>query len=302
MTAEQMLRNLSVPTEKVDVVIDSDAANELDDQFAISYLLRSDQKLNTVALYAAPFGWEKNARYAMEKSYDEIVKLLGLAELKLPVFYGAHRYLESENDPIISDAARDLAERAEGYSPDKPLYVVAIGAITNVASAILLNPKVIENTVVVWLGGNAHHYHNTDEYNMCQDIAAVRTVIKSGVPFVQLPCAGVVSAFTVSNTDFERWFKGKNPLADYLYKNAVAVAERKNVQKAWSRGVCDVTAVGWLLNDDNRFMLSRIIPRQLPNYDKQYLPPEKGAKPMSYVYYIKRDALFNDLIEKICDR
>ena len=37
------------------VVIDTDAFNEIDDQFAISYLLANGDKLNTVALYAAPF-------------------------------------------------------------------------------------------------------------------------------------------------------------------------------------------------------------------------------------------------------
>ena len=36
MTNEQRIRNLSVPTGKVDVVLDTDAFNEIDDQFAIA--------------------------------------------------------------------------------------------------------------------------------------------------------------------------------------------------------------------------------------------------------------------------
>ena len=40
MTKEQYVKNLSVPTGKVDVVLDTDAFNEIDDQFAIAYLLR----------------------------------------------------------------------------------------------------------------------------------------------------------------------------------------------------------------------------------------------------------------------
>lgn len=300
MLQTQYLKNLSVPCGMVDVVIDSDAANELDDQFAISYLLRSTEKLNTVALYAAPYGWERGAKEAMERSYQEIHTLLNLTNMKKPVFYGSHKYLDDETTPVVSDAALDLATRANTYSPENPLYVIAIGAITNVASAILLNKAVAENTVVVWLGGNAHHYHDAAEYNLCQDIAAVRVVMNSGVPFVQLPCAGVVSAFTVSNTDFEYWFKGKNPLADYLYKKAISIGVRDTCFKAWSRGICDVAAVGWLLNDDNRLMLSRIISRRLPDYEKQYLPETKTAPLMCYVYHINRDALFNDLIEKLC--
>ena len=78
MTYEQRIRNLSVPKGKVDVVIDTDAYNECDDQFAISYLLKSKGKLNTVAIYAAPFynHLVKSAKEGMEKSYDEILNVL----------------------------------------------------------------------------------------------------------------------------------------------------------------------------------------------------------------------------------
>ena len=55
MTKEQYLKNLNVPSGRVDVILDTDAYNEIDDQFAISYLLLSEEKLNTVGLCAAPF-------------------------------------------------------------------------------------------------------------------------------------------------------------------------------------------------------------------------------------------------------
>lgn len=72
MTNEQRIRNLSVPKGKVDVVLDTDAYNEIDDQFAIAYLLRSKEKLNTKAIYAAPFSSEKSngPKDGMEKSYQ----------------------------------------------------------------------------------------------------------------------------------------------------------------------------------------------------------------------------------------
>ena len=54
MTNEQRIKNLSVPRGTVDVVLDTDAYNEIDDQFAISYLIKSKERLNTKAIYAAP--------------------------------------------------------------------------------------------------------------------------------------------------------------------------------------------------------------------------------------------------------
>lgn len=300
MTIEQRIKNLSVPEGIVDVVLDTDAYNEIDDQFAISYLIKSKEKLNTKAIYAAPFFNEKSVspKDGMEKSYHEILKLLSISEEKCDVFKGSERYLDNENTPVISPAAQDLAKRAENYSPEKPLYVIAIGAITNIASAILLNPNVSENTVVIWLGGHAHHYHHTKEFNMYQDVAAARVVMQSGVPFVQLPCMGVVDSFTVSKPELEFWLKGKNPLADYLAQNAIDEAERYARGKAWTRVIWDVTAVAWLMNDSQQFMESRMIPTPIPTYDNFYATNYNGT-PMRYVYSIKRDNLMTDLFQKL---
>lgn len=135
-----LVRRLEKPKGPVDVVIDTDAYNEIDDQYAISYLVKKSDKLKLQALYAAPFFNDKSTgpEDGMEKSYQEILKLLklmGRSDLSEKVYRGSVRYLPSETEPVQSDAAKDLAERAMGYTPEKPLYVVAIGAITNVASA-----------------------------------------------------------------------------------------------------------------------------------------------------------------------
>ena len=300
MNFEQKMKNLSVPKGKIDVVLDTDAYNEIDDQFAIAYLLRSKEKLNTKAIYAAPFHNAKSSGPldGMEKSYAEILKLQALLGENIITFKGSGEYLTDEQTPVMSPAALDLAERVKGYSPENPLYVVAIGAITNIASAILLNPQVAENTVVVWLGGHALHFSDTAEFNMVQDIAAARVVMNSGVPFVQLPCIGVVSSFTISKPELEYWFSGKNDIADYLAENTIKEADSYASGKPWTRVIWDVTAVAWLLNDDDKFMKSRILPMSVPSYDSQYVECTDGNF-MRYVYIIDRDRLLEDVINKI---
>ena len=300
MNYEQRIKNLSVPEGKIDVIIDTDTYNEIDDQFAVSYLLKSSDKLNTKAIYAAPFLNDRSTSPAdgMEKSYNEILKLLDLAEEKVDVFKGSDSFLKDETTPVVSAAAKDLAERVKNYSPSNPLYIVAIGAITNIASAILLNPEVAENTVVVWLGGHALHYHDTKEFNMYQDVAAARVIAQSGVPYVMLPCCGVVSSFTISEPELTAWFIGQNKLADYLARNTIEEAKKYATTKVWTRCIWDVTAVAWLLNDNERFMKSRIVPTPIPTYDNYYAVNNNGL-PMRYVYYIERDTLMNDLINKL---
>ena len=133
---------------------------------------------------------------------------------------------------------------------------------------------------------------------MYQDVAAARVVMQSGVPFVQLPCMGVVSNFTVSKPELEFWLKGRSVLTDYLAENTIKEADSYAKGTAWTRVILDVTAVAWLLNDSERFMESRIIPTPIPTYDNFYAT-DFNSYPMRYVCNIKRDALMTDLFRKL---
>ncbi len=301
MTKEQFLENLEVPAGPIDVVLDTDAFNEIDDQFAIAYMFRYAEKLRVQAIYAAPFHnhHSNGPEEGMERSYDEIIKLLGMLGEEVPVYKGSRRFMSDETHHVTSPAAADLVRRAKAYSPENPLYVVAIAAITNVASALLIDPSIAENIVIVWLGGHARHYTDTAEFNMRQDYYAARIVMGSGAPFVQLPCDGVVSEFTISGPELEYWLVGKNELSDYLARNVLHEATLiYDTARTWAKAVWDVTAVAWLVNDGDRFMESRVEPTYLPGYNGQY---EEIActHPMRYVYKINRDALMGDLIEKL---
>ena len=109
MNKEQYFKNLTTPKGKIDIILDTDAYNEIDDQFAISYMLKSKHKFNVKGLCAAPF-FNINSDSAgdgMNRSYFEILKLLELAEmdeLKNMVYKGSEDYLPDENTPVESDA------------------------------------------------------------------------------------------------------------------------------------------------------------------------------------------------------
>lgn len=297
----RLIRRLEKPKGRVDVVIDTDTYNEIDDQYALSYLIKSDEKLDLKAIYAAPFFNEKSTGPAdgMEKSYREIMNVLTLLEredLKEHVYRGSTEYLPSETEPVISDAAKDLAERAMNYTEEHPLYVVAIAAITNVASALLLNPDIKNRIVLIWLGGNATNWPDNKEFNLYQDVAGARIVFGCGVPLVQLPCMGVVSAFTTSGPELEYHLRGKNKLCDYLVNVTTTEAAACNGGPVWTRPIWDVTAVAWLLDGD--FEEDCLIHSPIPEYDNRYAF-DINRHFIKYVYHIKRDKLFADLFVKL---
>lgn len=305
MTQAQFLRNLEVPDRVVDVVLDTDTYNEIDDQFAVAYLLRMPERARVCGLTAAPFLNARSTSPAdgMEKSYQELHRILTLAgrdDLLNRTFRGSERFLPDENTPVPSEAATFLAELSASHTADDPLYIVAIGAITNVASAFLLRPEMKDSTVVVWLGGHARSWVDTREFNMMQDVAAARVIFGSGVPLVQLPCIGVVDRFLTTRYELEHWLGGKNALCDYLVQNTVGEAERYAAGRPWSRVIWDVTAVAWLVNDGGRYLHTRLVPAPIPEYDDRYADaPERHL--MRVADRVDRDALFADLVRRLTE-
>ena len=191
MSDEEMLRRLTLPEGRLDMVLDTDTYNEVDDQFALAYCLLSPERLSVQAVYAAPFFNDRSTgpEDGMEKSFDEIVRLLGKMGRSADgfVYKGSRAFMPDAITPVDSPAARDLIARAMARPDDDPLYVVAIGAITNVASAILLEPRITRKIVVVWLGGNPTSFPYAKEFNLSQDVHASNIMLDCGVPFIMIP-------------------------------------------------------------------------------------------------------------------
>src|SRR5689334_2312477 len=194
-------------------VLDTDTFNEIDDQFAVVYAVLSPAQIRLEALYAAPFENERSTGPAdgMVKSYDEIRRLLDrLPGPHPPVLHGSRSWLPTEPSP----ASEDLIARAR--AGDEPLYVLTIGAPTNVAAALQAAPDIAERIVVVWLGGNPRYWHQAVEFNVYQDMAASRVLLDSGVPLVHVPCRNVAEHLRTTKTEIEAYARRTGPIGDYL--------------------------------------------------------------------------------------
>ncbi|HUV13743.1 MAG TPA: nucleoside hydrolase [Acidobacteriota bacterium] len=297
LAMEKRVRSLApVEGHPIRMVLDTDTYNEIDDQFALVYSLLSPE-LEVEAVYAAPF---HNSRSegpgdGMEKSYEEILRILGKMGLEPEgfSFRGSTDFLRDLSKPHRSPAALDLVARAKQSSPEKPLYVVAVGAITNVASAILIEPEIIHNIVVVWLGGNGLDWPHQREFNFQQDLLASRTVFDSGVPLVQLPCTPVVTHFLTTVPEMERYLSGKGPTAEYLLE---IFKDYHEDHFAWSKVLWDMTAVAWVINPS--WLPSNLV--HTPIVTDQYTFSFDDSRHfMRSVYFVKRDPIFRDFFEKV---
>ena len=291
------IKKLAPPTGKIKMVLDTDTYNEVDDQFALAYALLSPEKIDLLAVYAAPFHNNRStsAGDGMEKSYEEILRLLKFMDKPADgfAFRGSNRYLEDIKTPVKSPAVDDLIKKAMASSSDNPLYVVPIGCITNIASAILTEPKISEKIVVVWLGGNALYWPHQREFNLQQDVLAAQVVFNSGVPFITLPCQNVVSHLHTTIPELKYYLEGKNELSDYLYK---IVLEYSGGQKAWSKVIWDVSAIAWLVNPN---WVSTDLVHSPILTDQKTFSIDHSRHFMRMATSLNRDAIFRDLFEKL---
>lgn len=291
------LARLQPPTGKVRMVLDTDTYNEVDDQFALVHALLSPDRLSVEAIYAAPYFNDRSTGPAdgMEKSYEEIHRLL--EKLNWPqrdfVYRGATAYLDPSLTPQASDVTRDLIARALASPDDDPLYVVAIGAITNIASAVLLEPKIIEKIVIVWLGGHALHWPNTREFNLKQDVVAARVLFDCGVPFVLIPCMGVVSHLHTTIPELDAYVAGRGAIGDYLVE---IVKGYHDDHRGWSKVIWDISTIAYLL--DASWTPSYLVHSPVLT-DQVTWSVDPRRHLIRYVHHIERDPIFRDLFEKL---
>jgi purine nucleosidase len=295
VTEEHRVRLLSAePAAPVRMVLDTDARNEIDDQFALVHVLLAPERARLEAVYAAPFcnGRVASPAEGMRESEAEIRRVTGLLpERQVPVLSGSERWLSDAGVPVASAAASDLIERAR--AGDSPLYVVAIGAPTNVASALLADPGLAGRVVVVWLGGHAPNSGTAAEFNLRQDPAASRVLLDSGVPLVLVPCLGVADRMITTKGEIDRYVRPAGNigalLAD-LYDDYVPDEPGR------SKVIWDLAATAWVLHRNwlgAEFTTSPILTSGL-TWSRD---PQRHL--ILSVTHVGRDQIFGDLFRRL---
>ncbi|MBR2632237.1 MAG: nucleoside hydrolase [Lentisphaeria bacterium] len=300
ISAELRKSRLEIPQKKVRAILDTDTYNEIDDQFALTFALMAKDKLDLRAVTAAPFFNTHSTGPAdgMERSYQEILNIFSLMGISPDgmVFRGSTGYLPAPETPVESDAARRIIELAKEAEQDgEVLYVLAIGAITNVASAILLAPEIIRNIVVVWLGGHAFEWHGkNDEFNLYQDVPAAQVIFDSRVPFVMFPCSMVTDHLLTTEPELKARCKNSGRIGEYLYTHTYEEMLRCGHD---SRVIWDIVTVAYFVCPEA--IQSIIRPTAKLNDDGSYDLSDTSRHEMRYAYALNRDIIFRKLFESL---
>ena len=282
----------------ITAVLDTDTYNEIDDQFALAYALLAREAVDLRAVIAAPFSNDRAATPAegMRLSYEEICRILALFG-KAPerfAWKGSGSYLPAPRTPVESEGAHRIIElaraaRAEG----KKLHVLAIAAITNVASALLLAPEIAKDIVIVWLGGNDLHYPGTKEFNLRQDVPAAQVVFDSGAPLVWIPCRSVASHLDITLAELGPALAPAGELGKFLYGRTEELIKLRDIP---SKVIWDISTVAYFSVPGA--CTAQTIPAPVLGDDKSW-NPAAGRHDIVMVRALDREAVFADLFTKL---
>lgn len=244
-----------------------------------------------------------NPDEGMELSYQEILTVFDKLNEDPTgrVFRGSPGYLTSLDAPIRSESAEFIIERALAQD-DRPLYVAAIGCLTNIASALLMAPEIASRIVVLWTSTYPSFVNlsNAPSLNLVQDVLASQLIYNCGVPLVFLPGYYVGEQLKLSLADMEAYVRGRGKIGDYLYHlythNPIHPLFAINDHYARTWVIWDVINIAWLLE-------AEWVPSQLVRaprlQDDLYWAPERNKHLMREAHGIDRDAIFRDFFRKL---
>ncbi|MBO7449735.1 MAG: nucleoside hydrolase [Clostridiales bacterium] len=202
--------------KKIRVIVDTDAACEADDPFAIAHALMSP-KLIVKGITAEHF----NAEGSVDRSYEEIRTILEAMDKDVPFFRGEEGQMGNVDLENISEASEFIINEALSDDPH-PLFVLCQGAITNVAVAIKKRPNIISKMTVIWIGthGAGDVKAPFREFNAGNDVEAANLVLRSGVKLWLVPST-VYSTITIGIAEVERKIYPCGEIGRHLFENMI---------------------------------------------------------------------------------
>lgn len=284
---------------KINVILDTDITNEIDDQFALVYLLKSLKNIKLEAITLAPFSQNRFSEFKslednFKLSYDCTIKILDMMNLKkyMKVIYKGGDFIKNSKD--MNDASLKMVEIAR---KNEKTIIIAIGAISNVAKALLFAPDIIPKVEVVWLGGHSFLQDKNDEYNFRQDVEAVRAVFNSKVKLTVIPCKNVAEVLSVTIYELEHFIKNKSEIGKFLYEITANMKDRKKeIKKENAKVIWDISAVAYVINP-GWFNVTRVSPPKI--LDDLSYQMTKNKHKLNVVNHINRNEIFNDFYTKM---
>lgn len=279
--------------ERIHTILDTDADNEADDLFALTYLLKSQNRFILDAVTIAPYYHENgiSIKEGIEESYKVCKDIFNLSDIDSSnmIFKGSTDYLKNgyleENDAI--------KKMVDIITKNKITYIIAVGAITNIAVLLKLHPEIKNKIKIIWLGGHSLMNCDNREYNFKQDVLAVEFVFNSGVDITVIPCDGVASNLTTSIYELKHHLDNNDKLNKYICDRFYNDGKHGIMDR---RVIWDISAIAYLINPYWFDIKSVSLP--IINEDLSYVFTN-CSNTINFAIKLNQDSIYKDFFNKM---
>ncbi|MBN1672051.1 MAG: nucleoside hydrolase [Kiritimatiellae bacterium] len=240
MQAERCVPDVPAAGRRLRLLVDTDAANEIDDLYAVALALRAPDRFRLEGFVATHFSHKPGST---EESYALLLEELRLAGEAgvYPVKRGGDP-MQYAGVPSESEGADFIIERALVGSPADPLWVVCLGAATNLAAAILKAPEIAPRVRYVFHARNEMNWPaRTTQFNVANDVLAARTLLQIDVPLVWFDTG---TALRIPFEETERRLAPLGALGTFLHE----YRRKRPHFMSPDKGFYDVGDIAWLID------------------------------------------------------
>lgn len=286
--AERQVPEIPPCGERIRVIIDTDAACEIDDLYAIALAVLAQERFEIEGFVAAHFG-DAGGPDGVEKSLAAIQTVLDRAGMagRFPVKRGSHP-LQYSTEPEDSEGVDFILQRASAKVDDRPLWIISLGACTDVACAYLKRPEIADRVVVLW-HGRTQWPDKAWNFNAYNDLKAVRILFSSNLPLILFDTG---TELYCPMDESEREIKPHGRLGGYLhefrYRNAYFQSPKK--------GFFDLGDIAAIF--DPSLVQSEVVAAPSVNWDMLYNHRQTHGR-MLRIHQIDRDGTFALLYAKL---
>jgi purine nucleosidase len=277
---------ISCFAEKRKVWIDADTGNEMDDLYAIARVLM-DTTVEVVGISSAHFN---NVELLTEKQWNSYpTKKINTAKLSQDLNEKLLEYLNKMNiphppgaskmighawgqtDPRDSPAARSIIKKAHEFRPGEKLDIISIGAVTNLASAIILDSLIVPKIRCYLLAAKFDPVNNVwdkSEFNVRNDLNAFDYILNKESLEIFIMPANIAYPLQFSRSDCKIKLNNKENKLFTLLLNRWADVTTGQTWVMWDLALVEAYLSDDLATRENRYTPLENKKREIHVYTK----------------------------------
>lgn len=299
LLALAVIAGAATASAKTPVILSTDVGNEIDDQWAVAYMLANAQTFDVLAIISshAPSLPDPSAHYTYLVLKNEVENRMGMA-VHPPLFEGSSIPLTDSRTPIGNAGVKFIIDASKNFSSDNRLTILTIGAATDVASAIIEDPAITSRIRVVAMaftswpdGGN--------EYNVANDVKAWQVIMDSNVPLVIGPGDVCRRDLSMSLDEARSLVGNRGPVGEWLYAEfamwyfrEVKPLRQDDFSKKWV--IWDTITLAFI----EGLTAQETHPRPVLTDAMQFAPGRNGRN-ITWITSVNSKAMWKDFAEKL---